>query len=974
MIVNKERLNWLVDGGEITDLIQSIDWSKTPLGSIDQWPQSLRTTVSLCLSSNFPINIIWGPEAIQIYNQGYRVVCGGAHPRATGEPYHVTWASAWPVIGEPFEQARKGKTSYLENQRMFLNRNGYLEETFFTFSLSPIRDENGGIAGLFHPVTETTVTMLSARRTRALRDLADKAKSKSTHGIVEISRLIVQVLSSYRFDLPFVLFYLFNPDNKLELIAQMGLPSRLDPIIRSGSLWSFDSLGDSDRLSLLTDIMSRIGNVPCGDYPEPVEKAFVLPIKSAGLERPLGFAVAGLSTRLPLDEVYQNFFEMLGNTLTAIINEASAYDNERKRAEALAELNRAKTTFFSNVSHEFRTPLTLMLGPLEDLLAGRKGELGAEVRAEAEVVHRNALRLLKLVNTLLDFSRLEANRVSGNYELTDLTGMTRDLSSAFRSAIEKAGMKLNVDLSDGLEAYVDRDMWEKIVLNLLSNAFKYTLQGEIRITLKKVAKMVELAVNDTGIGISEKELPKVFQRFHRVQGAQGRTHEGTGIGLALVQELVTLHGGQIQVQSTVGKGSTFTVTIPLKQNRPSKGLSPSGQHLSPTTNRTETFITEALHYLSEETNKNGDLGTAAAQKQTAISGRKKILLADDNADMRAYIRKMLSLQYEVLLAENGKKALELARSSKVDLILSDIMMPEMDGIELLTAIRADANLKTLPVILLSARAGEEAKASGIEMGADDYLVKPFSAMELQARIQTQLSLSDMRTTLLRDLAASNRELESFSYSVSHDLRAPLRNINGLSEILLEEYSDKLDEQGKKYLKRIRLASKRMGQIIDDLLRLAKIAHSELRRETINLSELVNKICDGFKSETIDRNIDFLIARDIMVEGDRGLLQTALENLLSNAIKFTAKHASARIEFGMQEQDGKQVYFIRDDGAGFDSIYSTRLFRVFQRLHRNDEFAGTGVGLATTLRVIERHGGRIWAEGAIEKGATFYFTL
>ncbi|HSW71009.1 MAG TPA: response regulator, partial [Gammaproteobacteria bacterium] len=391
-------------------------------------------------------------------------------------------------------------------------------------------------------------------------------------------------------------------------------------------------------------------------------------------------------------------------------------------------------------------------------------------------------------------------------------------------------------------------------------------------------------------------------------------------------------------------------------------------------NRTETFITEALHYLSEETNKNGDLGTAAAQKQTAISGRKKILLADDNADMRAYIRKMLSLQYEVLLAENGKKALELARSSKVDLILSDIMMPEMDGIELLTAIRADANLKTLPVILLSARAGEEAKASGIEMGADDYLVKPFSAMELQARIQTQLSLSDMRTTLLRDLAASNRELESFSYSVSHDLRAPLRNINGLSEILLEEYSDKLDEQGKKYLKRIRLASKRMGQIIDDLLRLAKIAHSELRRETINLSELVNKICDGFKSETIDRNIDFLIARDIMVEGDRGLLQTALENLLSNAIKFTAKHASARIEFGMQEQDGKQVYFIRDDGAGFDSIYSTRLFRVFQRLHRNDEFAGTGVGLATTLRVIERHGGRIWAEGAIEKGATFYFTL
>lgn len=979
----KDNLNWLVGGGEMADLIRSIDWSKTPLGPIETWPQSLRTTVSLCLASNFPINIIWGPEAIQIYNDGYRVVCGGVHPRAMGEPYSVTWASAWPVIGEPFEQARRGKTSYLENQRMFLSRNGYLEETFFTFSLSPIRAKGGGTAGLFHPVTETTATMLSSRRTRVLRDIADKTRGAQT--VLEAAKLAIEALSDYHFDLPFALFYLFDSNRKIQLVGRTGLSKESfisqEKGFENGSIWPFSGAQKSTHVELVHDVTNRCGKIFCGDYPEPIEKAYLLPIKASGLERPLGFVVAGLSTRLPLDEFYQGFFELLASALNATINDARSYQEEKKRAEALAEIDRAKTAFFHNVSHEFRTPLTLMLGPIEDILAGKKGELTLELRSEAEVIHRNTLRLLKLVNTLLDFSRLEANRVQANYEPTDLATLTTDLVSSFRSAVEKAGMNLIVDARPlPVPVFVDRDMWEKIVLNLLSNAFKYTLQGEIRVTLIQVQNSVELSVTDTGIGIPELELPKIFQRFHRVQGVQGRTHEGTGIGLALVQELVKLHKGTIQLKSEFGKGSTFTVSIPLGDAHLSQESISKIDEARSTATRAEAFVKEALRWIPSDPAAIPDAPpepnppTPSSSTTGIKSRRKRILLADDNADMRDYIRKILSSRYDVIPVENGKQGLDASLSQSPDLIISDIMMPVMNGLEFLEAIRAHPTMKTLPVIFLSARAGEEEKVSGIGIGADDYLTKPFSAAELQARVQTQLNLAEMRSKLLLDLELANKELEAFSYSVSHDLRAPLRSIDGFSQFLLEEYADKLDDQGREYIQRVRASVKSMGKLIEDLLGLSHLNSQELVRTKMNLSKLVHELGERLKKENPTRTIEFLVEKDVFADGDEGLLRVVLENLLGNAVKYTSKHPSAKIEFGANLLNEKQVYFVKDDGAGFDQRFKDKLFGTFQRLHSSKEFPGTGIGLATTMRVIHRHQGKIWAEGAIEKGATFYFYL
>src|SRR6195256_1943694 len=455
------RHGWLAGGGEMGKLIASMDWSKTPLGPIESWPQSLRTTVSLCLASNFPIALAWGPKHVQIYNDGYWPICGEKHPEAMGQDFTECWAAPWPVIGEAFTRALAGETSFLENQRMFLDRKGYLEETFFTFSFSPIRDETG-VAGLFHPVTETTSRMLSERRTRALRDLAARAGKAQT--IDEACTLAAQTLSEYQLDLPFVLFYLFDDGAKeARLVASTGLPQEsiaMAAVVDLGasepSAWPLSEVARNGPAQLVDDLETRFGRLSCGEYPESVKQALVLPIRPPGCERPVGILVAGVSSRLALNETYRAFFDLLAATITTQVANARAYEEERKRAEALAEIDRAKTAFFSNVSHEFRTPLTLMLGPLEDELAERASPLPWARRERLQTAHRNSLRLLKLGNTLLDFSRIEGGRTQASYEATDLATYTAELASVFRSAAEKAGLTLTVDcppLSEAVYVY-----------------------------------------------------------------------------------------------------------------------------------------------------------------------------------------------------------------------------------------------------------------------------------------------------------------------------------------------------------------------------------------------------------------------------------------------------------------------------------------------------------------------------------------
>ena len=773
-------LDFLAGDGEMAALIRASDWSNSPLGAPGAWPQSLKTTVSLCLASNFPINIIWGPEHTQIYNDGYRIVCGDAHPTALGEAYTKTWESAWPAIGAPFEKARAGQTSFLENQRMFLFRNGYLEETFFTFSLSPIRDESGGIGGLFHPVNETTASMLAERRTRAVRDLNARLADARTAG--EAVAGAVEVLEGHALDLPFVLIYALAEDTgDYRLVGRTGVeaggaaaPAAL--AADAASPWPVARLAEARESLQIEDTAPLFDAGPCGVYEEPPHTAIAAPILAPGSERPVALLITGVSPRLPLTDAYLSFHSLVASSLGAGLANARAYEEQRRRAEALAALDKAKSAFFSNVSHEFRTPLTLLLGPIEDAL-DEAAQLPAPQRERLDVAHRNALRLLKLVNSLLDFSRIEAGRTEARLEATDLAAFTADLASNFRSACEKAGLVLVVDCPPlSRPVPVDRQMWEKVVLNLVSNAFKFTLAGEIRVELRARGEVAELVVRDTGVGIPPHELPRVFDRFHRIEGQKGRTHEGTGIGLALVDELVKLHGGAVKAESGEGEGSAFTVTVPLAGAAVARAPG-SGPELSPTSVGAAAFVAEALRWLPDAARVDG--GPAMASPD-AEQDRPRIVLADDNADMRAYVQRLLEQGgYEVQAVENGRAALAaLRRGERPDLLLSDVMMPDLDGFGLLAEVRADPQLKDLLVILLSARAGEEARVEGLAAGADDYLVKPFGARELRARVDGAVSLARQRR------AAAARELELKAEIAGAEARAALSHTEQQLEFAL----------------------------------------------------------------------------------------------------------------------------------------------------------------------------------------------
>ena len=469
----------------------------------------------------------------------------------------------------------------------------------------------------------------------------------------------------------------------------------------------------------------------------------VVPIAPAGPNGRAGALVVGLNPFRQLDESYKGFLKLVAGQISASMANAAAYEEERRRAETLAELDRAKTTFFSNISHEFRTPLTLMLGPLEDLIGDNAGQVPPEALQELEVVHRNSIRLLKLVNALLDFSRIEAGRVDAWYEPVDICTFTAELASVFRSAMEKAGLRYTVQCDGKSDlVYLDREMWEKVVFNLLSNALKFTMRGEVEVSIRSADGHAELKVRDTGLGIPESELPRIFARFHRVEGAVGRTHEGTGIGLALVDELVRLHGGSVKVDSMIGKGTTFTVRIPQgSQHLPVEKLGRARPAVSPTA-ESSPYVQEALRWLPDArstgaTTADGDSGNEdltglfPGEESTTSSPLGTVLLVDDNRDMREYVERILSRRYRVIPAADGLQALELARENPPDLVLTDVMMPRMDGFALLRALRQDARTITVPVVMLSARAGEESRVEGMEAGADDYLVKPFTARELR---------------------------------------------------------------------------------------------------------------------------------------------------------------------------------------------------------------------------------------------------
>ncbi|MGZ4879343.1 MAG: PAS domain-containing protein, partial [Candidatus Angelobacter sp.] len=706
------------------------------------------------------------------YNDAYaHMSLGKKHPWALGKPAREVWAEIWSDLNPRIRKVLEtGEATWDEGLLLFLERSGYPEETYHTFSYSPLTGDDGRVNGLFCVVTEETERIIGERQLRLLRHLAAGLSAKITTD--DVLAAVRSGLEIDRQDLPFTLTYLFEKgETRAQLACATGIAAghpaapEVIAIDAEDVVWPVRDLLSTKSAVVVENLAARFGSIPTGAWDKPPTRALLVPITGQGQDGPAGMFITALNPYRQLNASYAGFIDLVAGQIAAGIANARAYEGERQRAEALAALDRAKTTFFSNVSHEFRTPLTLMLGPTEDALASPEKALRGR---ELQTVHRNELRLLKLVNTLLDFSRLEAGRVTASYQPTDLCSYTLELASIFRSAIEKAGLNYIVECQTLPQpVYVDREMWEKIVLNLISNALKSTFEGSIALELVNKSDHVEFMVRDTGTGIPEHELGHLFERFRRVEHARRRTHEGSGIGLALVHELLAMHGGKISVQSQVGKGTTFTVSLPYgSKHLPKERVRPeAGQTVAGTARK--AFVQEALSRLpghqDAETASREDLEVADSLSApvSGATSRPHVLLADDNRDMREYVQRLLISRFEVTTAENGREALEKAKKRTPDLVLSDVMMPEMDGFQLVAALRENPATSAVPVVLLSARAGEESLIEGMLSGADDYVVKPFTARELLARVEAHIKIARLRRDALeRESRLQSELLES----------------------------------------------------------------------------------------------------------------------------------------------------------------------------------------------------------------------
>jgi PAS domain S-box-containing protein len=1245
---------FLSGGGEMGQRIRDFNWSTTPLGPVESWPQSLRTCVRIMLTSRQPIWIGWGKELIKLYNDPYKDIVQGKHPWALGAPASVVWKDIWKDIDPMLRQVmEEDEGTYVESQLLLMERNGYPEETYYTFSYTPIPGDQGGPAGMICANTDDTERIIGERQLGTLTRLA-KNLADCESDIDVISRTI-KTLEQNPYDFPFAFFRTVSA-NRASIVMSTDLGPAADVISAEIDLDADSEKAQTLRQALATrqlqvfeNLTQKVGALPKGAWAVSPEKVIVLPIAQPSTPEPYGLLVVGLNPHRILDEKYRSFFMLVTDQIANSFANVHSLIQERKRSEALAELDRAKTTFFSNISHEFRTPLTLLLAPVEDAL-GDPG-LDAENKARMDIAYRNALRMQKLVNTLLEFSRIEAGRIEGKFRQVDIGTLTKELASTFRSAVERAGMSLNITSEPVTEAvYVDPDMWERIILNLISNAFKYSKQGKIAIHVRQHAAAIEVSVSDTGIGIAADQIDKIFSRFHRVDNAGGRSQEGTGIGLAMVKELVKLHHGTIAVTSTPGEGSTFTVSIPAGKKHLNSQQIESSVGQADSFRHSATFVEEALKWLPTEHTREQKIGHSAE----ANGRRSKVLLADDNADMRGYVERLLSEQFEVATASDGEDAFQKALEFRPDLVLSDIMMPRLDGFGLLKKVRSHPEIKNIPLIFLSARAGEEAKVEGLDAGADDYLVKPFSARELMVRVSNHIRINQVRRqmelqfyqlfleapaiinvfkgedfryelfhpknkeifgdvdftgmallealpelkdqpiieqlkevyqkgktifqnesrVILRDhsglqneryfnyiyqpwhdlkgniqgvlnfaidvteqvrsrkkiedsekqfrqvligspgiflilhgremrivfandpllaswgktteilnktllevlpemadqpfpqlldqvfntgkahfgneekavivkngvpsevyynymyqpiqepdgpvtgvnvmatditeqviarkkiedserqyrelsqqlesiveertveLRRSNEDLQQFAHVASHDLKEPVRKMKTFINRLEDEFSGSLPEQGKTYLNKMRMASTRMYDMIDGVLKYSSVNEGEQEIAPVDLNEVLTSIESDLEMLLQQKQAVIEITNLPVIDGARILLYQLFYNLINNALKFSKEKPRIKVSCNVKGSGLGQVVEItvHDNGIGFSQIYAEKIFNAFSRLHSKDRYEGTGLGLALCKKIAERHHGTIRAIGIENEGSDFIVTL
>jgi signal transduction histidine kinase len=906
----------------MAELIRDFDWSATPLGPLEAWSPSLRVSVGTCLHSRFPMVVYWSPELIYLYNDANRDAIGQLHPRALGRPAREMLPESWHVL-EPRLRAvlERGEASWAVDEKLVFSFRERPEAGYFTYSFSPIHEADGSVGGVLLVTQDTSARVLAERRIELLRTLAAVDELDSVDAAC---KAMIAALDGSA-DVPLACIHLAEGATYRCVAASAGIAATL--------AWP----------------------VPAGPVPaSQLMRGETLPESAVAVAFDGGVLVAGLDDERIFDAEYRGLLVQVAEHIGQKVAAARLHEEIRRHAREVEELDAAKTAFFSNASHELRNPLSLVLGGLEQAYQ----ESGSEW---LDVARRNALRMLQTVNALLDYSKLEARVHTGLFRPTDLGELTSRLVAMFESAAELAGLELVSDCPPLAEpVYVDHEAWEKVVGNLLSNALKFTPAGRIVVTTELDAEHAVLTVADTGIGIAPENLEHVFSRFHRLADPRAHSHEGTGIGLALARELVHLHGGMIEAHSRREAGTLMVVRIPRGcAHLPADELGDKSP-AETVGSAASLFVEDAVGWFA---------GPSPAPREdrwlsavTASEAPARVLVADDNADMRAYLEQLLAPHFEVVTAKDGVSALAHAIEAPPDVIVSDVMMPRLDGLGLVRALRADAATQDVPIVLLSARPDSD-RLDALRVGADDYLLKPIGARELVARVRATVQLCRAR----REIAEARGRIEERA-GVERDLRAAHRRVATAADAARRRIERNLHDGAQQRLIAILM---RLNALVDEPVD-ARTALEPIRDELARSLEELRELAHGLfppllASDGLGAALDAAVRRAGLPVAlhARGVgrlepeFEAAVYFCCVEALQNAAKHAGAGARATVQIARSPRAlrFSVQDDGVGFDA---TRV--------------KNGYGLVNLRDRIEALGGTAEIESAPGRGTAVRGTL
>jgi signal transduction histidine kinase/CheY-like chemotaxis protein len=702
-----------VGDGEAVRLMRGIDWSATSLGPPELWPNSVRTVLPMMLRSRFAMRVLWGrDDLLMIYNDAYRPVLGASkHPAAMGRPIRESFQELWHIVGPMFARVLDGESIALEDTQLPLDRHGYLEESYFTLSYSPLAADDGAIAGVLGVVHETTERVLADRRLRTLRELSGSALAATP---AEAAHEAIAVLARNPYDVPFAMLYMIgDAGSRVELVASCNVaaelaPSRVrldgDPTAASWPLAAMPPAFTQMPIDAALDVRGTA-------YPERVTSAVVAPMFAPGVAQPNAYLVVGVNPRRALDEPYRTFLELAAEQIAVSISNALAADErtqliarERAAREDAERSNRAKDEFLAIVSHELRNPMSAVLGWTRMLLGG---DLPPDKQRRAlETIERNALNQAQLIEDLLDVSRVVSGKLRLEVAPLSFEEVVRAAIDSARPALDAKQLRLNTVIDTAAVALMgDAVRLQQVVWNLLANAAKFTPKGgSIRIVITRVDSVIELEVTDSGKGISPDVLPYVFERFKQGDSSTTRTYGGLGLGLAISKSIVEMHGGTITARSDgEGRGATFVVRLPVSPVRKAE-IAPPRPHAM------------RLEYPPE------------------IAGL-HVLVVDDDADGRDMLAAILTEGgTRVSTASSVAEAIAQFDRDRPDVLISDIGMPGEDGYALIRKVRARPPEAggSVPAASLTAYASTEDRRRALLAGFNMHVPKPIDPGELVA--------------------------------------------------------------------------------------------------------------------------------------------------------------------------------------------------------------------------------------------------